>query len=478
MAEANAIRAYLRNVIGMGNDALGTERATAVMAEGLDDMQSFLNFEKEDIKALCSTIRKPGGTIPDPQDQARNIPNPGLSLPAICESRMILASYGAKIYQQMGREISSASLNISRLKSFREHKEVIANHNDPENFPSLGKSFNIMKMLEQFPTYLEEKIGVTGIPLAYVIREDDEVPDPLPNFANGRVPYSEDSLMDDLIAYSKHEGPSYKSDNAKVYVLLQEIVGDSSHVSSIKQFQRQRNGREAFKALTLHNMGNSKWDKVVEDAETMVNNRRWDGRNSRYPLKAHINKHREANNDFVRASQTITYVPPDEHTKVRRLLNSIQCKDATIVSAKTTILADNVKKNDFELAADFLMLMAPAPTPNVREQRIMAYSTSTSEGGGNRYYTKDEWRNLSSDERQSIIKKRKGVRFGAGTGKTAKRNKSFKAKIAALQQQVNEQTQTIASMSSSEKVSLPPTPKVTMALKPALKPPSGFTQRG
>jgi superfamily II DNA helicase RecQ len=265
-----------------------------------------------------------------------------------------------------------------------------------------------------------------------------------------------------------------------VYVLLQEIVGDTSHVSSIKQYQRQRNGRAAFKALALHNMGNSKWDKVVEDAEAMVNTRRWDGRNSRYPLKAHVNKHCEANNDFERASQSITYMPPDQTTRVRRLLNSIQCKDASAVSAKATIQADSVKKNDFELATDFLLLMTPKPTANVREQRVSAYSTSTStsESNSNRYYSRQEWNSMSNEEKQTILKKRKGSKIGAGTGKGAKRNKNLKAKIAALQQQVDEQTQTIASMSSKEdNVKLPPEPKVKVALKPALKPPSGFTQR-
>ena len=144
-------------------------------------------------------------------------------------------------------------------------------------------------------------------------------------------------MSEELIAYASHEGPGYQTDNATVYQILQEILGNSIHMSSIKPMQRRRDGRAAFQALNLHNMGNLKWDKVVEQAEMLVNRRIWDGKNSRYSLKNHITRHREAHNDFVRAGQHIPYTEPGEHTRVRHLLHSIQSKDTVIISAKTTI---------------------------------------------------------------------------------------------------------------------------------------------
>ena len=122
----------------------------------------------------------------------------------------------------------------------------------------------------------------------------------------------------------------------------------------------------------LHNLGNSKWEKVVEVAETYVNNRSWDGKNARFSIKSHLSKHREAHNDFIRASQHINYALPNETTRVQRLLRSIQCKDGTILSAKTTILADPIKKNDFEQAADFLLLVAPASVGRSKDYNISA----------------------------------------------------------------------------------------------------------
>ena len=74
--------------------------------------------------------------------------------------------------------------------------------------------------------------------------------------------------------------------------------------------------------------------------------------------------------DLVRASTQINYVPPNEASRVRYLLGSIQTNDATILSAKTTILADAIKKNDFEEAADFLMITAPDPKANASHELV------------------------------------------------------------------------------------------------------------
>ena len=135
-------------------------------------------------------------------------------------------------------------------------------------------------------------------------------------------------------------------------------------MTSITRHQRRRDGRGAYLDLVIHNMGPAKWEKTVELAEGVLSNRIWNGRNSRYPLRIHISRHREAYNDLVRASHQINYSPPNEASRVRYLLNSIQTADPTICSAKTAIQANPLKKNDFEEAADFLLITAPPPKLN------------------------------------------------------------------------------------------------------------------
>ena len=473
MAAVNAIRTYLKEVIGLGANDAGTARANAMITEGLDCFDVLPDFTTEDIKALCYSIRKPGGQIEDPADVNALINNPGTSIPAIAESRLMTCVYGAAIYTRIERPCDAVSLSKTRLTEFKNHKEAVDNHDKPEPLQTISKTFGIMKLLEQFPTYLESKIGSGGVPLAYVIRQHATPVLPLPALAHGK-PWSSEhtSLLEELIAFAKHDGPTFQTDNATVYRLLQEVLAGTQHMSSIKPFQSKRNGRGAYEALTLHNLGNSKWEKVVQTAETWVSTRTWDGRNSRYTLKAHISKHREAHNDFLRAEQYIAYAIPNEPTRVQRLLRSIQCKDGTILSAKTTILADYGKRNDFELASDFLLLVAPVTISSRRNHNISSFQSTR--GGRKsrdptvRYYAKSEWFKLSQDERTSITAKRKAQKH-TGNGKKTKTGNGD-SRIAALETKLAEQAQVIASFQTKE-APLPPTP----AINP-LQPPTGFTQ--
>jgi len=195
-----------------------------------------------------------------------------------------------------------------------------------------------MKMLEEFPTFLEEKLGVNGIALAYAIRENAVRPAVLPP-QDRNVPWLQPhlSIAEELIAYASHEGPGYQTDNATENRILQEILGDSFHMSSIKPMQRRHDGRAAFQALNLHNMGNLKWDKVVEQAEMRVNRRIWDGKNSRYSINW----------------TTYPFTEPGEHTRVRRLLHSIQMQGHSYHLCKDHNSGRCCKVNDFQLASAF-----------------------------------------------------------------------------------------------------------------------------
>ena len=160
-----------------------------------------------------------------------------------------------------------------------------------------------MKAIDMLPTFLHEKLGVNNVALSYVIRE--HAVSGVPSFLVSNRPYGTcyTQLMDELIAHAPHDGSEFAEDNATVLRFLQDILENTSHISSMMPFQRTRDGRGAFQATQCHNMGESKWDKVLEDAELMVQTRVWNRNNYRFLLKAHINKHREAHNDFVRASQ-------------------------------------------------------------------------------------------------------------------------------------------------------------------------------
>ena len=108
-------------------------------------------------------------------------------------------------------------------------------------------------------------------------------------------------------------------------------------MSDLKPFQKRRYDRGALAALELHNMGNYKWDSIVSESESKVLTFKWNGKNSQYTLARQIPSQISAQNDMVRAEDHIGYQPPNEYTRVQRLIKSIESTDIRIVSALTTI---------------------------------------------------------------------------------------------------------------------------------------------
>ena len=180
MATEATMRTYLRDVIGI-NDPV--DRRRAIQSNGLLIITDFADFDKDDIETLCSSVRKPGGTIENPHaadaGQPDVIPNPGHQIPAICEKRLVSAAYTSRIYKMIDRDVTPQSLSRIRLKKYEAHRALVEQHEDPEKLPVASRTFSIMKALDLVPSHLRERLGVQNVSLSYVIR-DNATPDPVP----------------------------------------------------------------------------------------------------------------------------------------------------------------------------------------------------------------------------------------------------------------------------------------------------------
>ena len=430
----------MRNIIGLASQT----RVDTVKRYGLDDFATFNEFEDDYVQTLAQAVRK--------GDQ--------MQMNAIIEKRMKLACYGARLYTMINRDVDKDSLNLRRLKEIENHKKVVREHNDPTDIITrVSKTFSIDKALDILPNSLRCKFGVRGVALSYVIRED-ETPPPLEPLMDDK-PYSEKSgsLMNELITHASHTGAGWDEDNATVFALLQEMVRDVPMASSLKRHQRARNGRGAYLSLVQHNLGSAQWDKILLKADEILNVRVWNGRNGRYSIRRHIDMHRDAYNDMVRASENIDYEVTNERTRVTRLLRSIQAGHiASVAAAKTTIEATPAKRCDFEEAADFLILNAPANRAMNQEHRIAAFYVDDNLDNvkvDERFYTAQEYRELSNRQKQKLKQlrdqrgddakgKRKKSNQNKGSNHTkrfkqmVKENKSLKQRISALEAKYTE----------------------------------------
>ena len=107
--------------------------------------------------------------------------------------------------------------------------------------------------------FLSRKIGVINIPLVYTIRNLVTPTAVLPVLATD-LPHStgHGSVEGELIARASHEHPLYRDDNVRVYYDLEISLRGSSYLSSIKSFQRVKNGRDAFFSIRNQYAGEDK----------------------------------------------------------------------------------------------------------------------------------------------------------------------------------------------------------------------------
>ena len=467
MAANRAFRNYLMQQLKASEDA-----ANALIDSGLDDFDSFQDYEEGNIHNLCTTIRKPGGVTVG-EDEIE-VPNHGVSISPTCEIRLQIAAYAAQYYSIVARPIDAISMEWNRIKNFRSLKNIIKNHKDPEELPEVSKKISIMKAIELIEEYLRGILGVEKTPLAYVIRESVTPIVPLrQNPLRPNLPYGTNynGFFEEMVACASHDTVSYPEDNASVMNILIHVLKGTSFEVSLAPFKKTRDGRNAFFVLSQHNLGTNRWEHILEKADEIVSHRIWNGKSTRYTLRSHVNNRREAHNNMLRAAENIPFEVPNEGTRVRKFLHSLQCSDQRVISAKTSIIADATMKNDFEKMANFLLIAVPPfRTANDNQHRISGMETfkPTSNRGDTgvelRFHTDAEYAKLIPAQKSELYswrkrnpssKRRSSSNFasgepkppGEGTSKAALKRR----KISSLASKISALEKTITEMSGNEK---------------------------
>ena len=478
--------------LGSGSD----ERSEAIARQGLESLQTLSEISSSDIKAICDTARRPGGSITVGQGaDARTLPNPGYAIPGLLQAKLELGVHAAKYYACVGRPIRQTNMAWGYLRHFRDLLTINANWRDPKPLPTIGRSMPIMKLLELIRGHLRRVLGVRKIPLAYVVRPNvnvDPIADAPLRVGPSTLPYAAKylSFHEEQIIRASHSHPAFVEDNATVLDIILKTVENTSYMSSIKTAIDRRDGREALLALERHNMGNGKWDEVIKKAEKNVLVVKWKGNNQRFSLKRHITLHRDAQNDMERADNAddYEYQVPNQHTRVQRLLASLESKDPRVVSAKAHIIGDPGRYSSFELVAEYLLQVAP-PEPETTNDKAHNVS-GVLQGDGYRpakigktgvelrYYKRKEFMKFSEAQKTELKEWRaqrenRGKKRGrdeAGESEESKKIKALTAQVSSLSGVI----QDLKKATETKTVTIAESPPGQSALK---NPPSRPTQR-
>ena len=449
---------------------MGIPNATVVqlVQDGISTVSDLADFNKNTLQQVADNLRRPGGRIPDPAVGAAvgaTIPTPPFVFGAKSHQRLLAACEIVRYYETTGRALTAGNITWTTVvKNFDIQWQALRGRKDGESpeVPKITKALPIIKWTQAFTDYLHRKIGARMIPLAYVIREDVAVPAVAPALVAGQ-PHSEmhGSVEGELIARASHTHALYRDDNSDVYFKLEEATRSTSYAASIKPFQRGRNGRAAWLALTNQYAGQDKWEQELKKQDDMLHTRVWRGQ-SNFTLERFVQQHRNAFVSMQSCAEYVQYQLPTEHTRVGYLLAGINCNDAGLQAAMASVQLDtgaNGLRNDFEATATHLLPYDPvakkrSASHNKRGTAEISDATgieissfAAKEGIGSsgvhlRYYKHGEYDTLSQEQKEELREWRKtsgkSAKKANEKGRDAKRQKKEKDKamVAAVEKQV------------------------------------------
>ena len=350
--------------------ALTNAQRGALADEGLTDVTDFdEGFDedtlKEAFKNTCSL-------------------DPPVPIPAKSSTRLLIASKAYQYYVQISRAPTAANMHYNRvLKKFYIEWKAICEAADREvdlKLPVLSKNNPPLKWCDLMKHYLHANYGLRYILLDYIIRDNAQVPteadDPLLNIE----PFgASESVLAELVKRASHTHPLYKQDNEEVYRLLEQAARNSSYISTVKTFDRRKDGRGAWEALKQAHISDDKWDTICRENSKWMITSKWNGK--KFGLESFISTHRMKYEQMKEAAVNIRFQLPDGHTRVGYILEAIETDSPQLHAAMAQVEADAEVCIDFEKAAGILIPKCPfAKNEASKQQKTVTFNVSCAEG--------------------------------------------------------------------------------------------------
>ena len=141
-------------------------------------------------------------------------------------------------------------------------------YSKPRSIDKPLRDTSISKWLESLYDYLIKSRGVNKFPLAYVVRYQVAVK---PHAMDPATDY--ENIDQEITSRSPHDQYVYGADNKNLWHILHDALKYHQSYTSIRSFARTQNGRSAYLALTIHNLGESRNHTVLkEEEEENLNN--------------------------------------------------------------------------------------------------------------------------------------------------------------------------------------------------------------
>ena len=350
-------------------------------------------------------------TVTDLQQVVKQARSNGGTFPLLAEKRILALHYTTLDDERWGArtvcEAITKSGNDAYIKLVNDHNSVKNEANEdislPEKFVE-GKQWR--RFDSQLKEYLKHKYGKQCIPLVYLIRENED-------------PVNDDSIdFEENRIYSVPlDGDSFFKENAKLYSWLKQLMINGPGWTHIQPFDRNKDGRGAYKRLCDHYLSGDHKQTIVQEAESVLERISYAGDRKNFTFDKFIAKFISAYNDIDDYGPQKPAKVPDE-TKVTKLLNKIT--DPVLAATKTVILSQPYYYQNFENAKSLFLTQLSSVKNTTQANRAVSCVT-TDHGGRGRGGRNNRNNNSNQGRGRSCYGRNSGRAYGRGRGYTYSR---------------------------------------------------------
>ena len=256
---ANLTNAQILTMVGIAPAANRNAIIADLLSEGLDGLKYMTD---EEVRDTCTSYAKrTDGPFP-------------VVLTPVQKQRIKSLVLWVKDSDRVGQDLSfpattsqaefrsAISESLERDRRRRSQKKEGESYLDSTFNTKLKSASQWEKWLEELNITLCQIIGVRGVPLTYVIRDNDA-----PNFDAG-LPYDEAVINGMTLT-----GEEYKQDARTVHkIILKNVHEDSDAYTYIKTLIRHRNGRRDMQALRERYSSDATKQAIINKAKNDLQN--------------------------------------------------------------------------------------------------------------------------------------------------------------------------------------------------------------
>jgi hypothetical protein len=191
------------------------------------------------------------------------VANPGHSVSIRDETNLKLEVFYLRHQARISRIVAPASVALTVVRRLRSTKEYEENFKVTAEQPIINEK-DWLRTMEEIREFCGSILGETGVPLAYAVRDNVEIP-PGTDPSEGYI-----TVAEDIVARAPHRNQAYANESMEAWSYMANITRAHDCWTYVKPAQGTKDGRRAFLLLWNHFLGPNNVDNMASEAEAKL----------------------------------------------------------------------------------------------------------------------------------------------------------------------------------------------------------------